>query len=271
MSDTQPAAGFTRIDNRMVDYYLQLVGVAPFAVLVVLLRHADIKTGRCYPSIRRIARTTGLSQPTVLKAIAILEKEGLIKVERKFTKGGEREVNVYTLLSLGGAQAALAPVVNDVEHRAKGASAEQELINKTQENKREGPRPPPARDTDLDHPAVKAYREVLDLTPSQAQRAEIAAVVTDLATWREVLLLWESRGWWKANVDGMLDRYKKSVVEGSGGNGRNARSGRLDFQGNKAYDRRESRPPETPEERACREAEWNMLKQSQNRSQHDEA
>ena len=111
--------GFTLVDNRLVDGYLPSAGAMPFAVLVVLRRHAD-KTGRCHPSIRRIAKIVHSSQPTVLKAIAALEKDGYIKVERKRTKGGKREVNVYTLLPLGGAQVASTPALKDVEHRAKG-------------------------------------------------------------------------------------------------------------------------------------------------------
>lgn len=292
MAVTSSAPGHTRIDNRIPDFFARRVGAIAVAVYLVLCRFADAVTRQCHPSIRRIAEMLGLSRPTVLKAIGKLEEEGLVKVERGPVKQGKRLVNVYTLLPVGEApsalprvvnvvdrhgQSPLPPLVNHVDHDSKGALPEQDLINKTQEDKRgrayaeRAPAPAPSLDLNLDHPAVTAYRARFKLMPNEAQRAKIAAVVTDMARWQEVLEMWESRGWWKANVEGMLDRYKNETSGRSGSNGRNARSGRLGFEGSKAYDRRESRPPETPEERARRDAEFNKLKQSQNRSQHDEA
>ncbi|MCU0510698.1 MAG: hypothetical protein MUC34_20475 [Anaerolineae bacterium] len=199
----------------------------------------------------------------------------MIKVERRRRARGDREVNRYTLLPITGGQAASPPVVNVVDHPGQAALPEQDLINKTQENKREGARaertPTPAQtgDPHLDHPAVKAYRDAFKLTPNALQRAEIARVVADVAVWQEVLRNWQLASYKVNNIPGMLDKYRKETGERSGGSGRNARSGRPGFQGNRVYDRRESRSPETPEEAARRDAEWEALRQSQERSELD--
>jgi DNA-binding MarR family transcriptional regulator len=192
MSETS-APGFTRIDNRIITLYGHRIGPNALAVYVALGYHANNQTRQCYPSTRTLAALLHLGRPTVLKALRTLEDVGLISVERSRTAEGERRVNVYTLLPIGGGQAALPPVVNDVDHRGKAALPELDLINKTQENKREGasagrasagrtPTPAPPRDPNLDHPAVKAYRDIFELTPNEIQRAEIAQVVTDVST-----------------------------------------------------------------------------------------
>ena len=99
MSETS-AHGFTRIDNRFFTLFAPRLGAINVAVYCEVCRHADSVTGRCYPSTRTLAKNLAISQPTVLKAIVALEAAGLIKVERRRTKNGKREVNVYTLLPI---------------------------------------------------------------------------------------------------------------------------------------------------------------------------
>lgn len=271
--ETPAAPGHIRIDNRIITDYAASIGAHALAVYLVLAFHAGARTRQCYPSTRTISRLLKLSRPTVLKAICKLEEEGLIKVERRRTKNGCRAVNVYTLLPVGGGQPVLPPVVNDVDHRGQGALPEQDLINKTQKNKTaRAAAQVQAKDSNLDHPAVLAYREICKLTPNETQRAAIASAVTDIPKWREVIQRWLLKDYRKSNVDGMLDWYRQGIPEGRGGNGKNgritdARSGRVGFQGDWAGERRERRPPDTPEDIARRDAEWQKLvRESQTRS-----
>jgi hypothetical protein len=271
MSETF-SSGFVRIDIRFVKHHAPRIGAPAVTVYLVLAAHADAKTRQCFPSLRTISRLSKLSRPTVLKAIGILEEERLIKVERGYRARGDREVNRYTLLPIGGGQPASPPVVNDVDHRGQAALSEQDPVNKTEENKRVGawpersPSPRRTGDANLDHPAVKAYRDAFKLTPNELQRAEIAAVVTDVATWQEVLRNWQLASYKKNNIPGMLDKFRKELCGRSGGD---ARSGRAGSQGNRVYDRRESRTPETPEEAARRDAEWAAFRQSRERHERD--
>jgi hypothetical protein len=71
----------------------------------------------------------------------------------------------------------------------------------------ESPRATPAHEA---HPAVRAYVEALHEAPNAVQAAQIAATVTDLAAWRQVLIDWQLNGWGERSVGKMLDRYQKS-------------------------------------------------------------
>lgn len=60
-------------------------------VMMVLLNHANPKTGhKCFPSIARIAEQAFCKPETVSAHIALLEKVGLIKIERRTGKS-----NIY--------------------------------------------------------------------------------------------------------------------------------------------------------------------------------
>lgn len=67
------------------------------------------------------------------------------------------------------------------------------------------------RDPNLDHPAVKIYRDMAHLTPDECQRAEIAAQVVDTVKWTGVIRAWLMHGNKKANVSGMLDWYRDGI------------------------------------------------------------
>jgi len=75
------------------------------------------------------------------------------------------------------------------------------------------PRPPQAApvipEACRDHPAVRAYVDALHETPNAVQAAQIAASVTDLDRWRQVLTDWQLNGWGERSVGKMLDRYQK--------------------------------------------------------------
>ncbi|MCU0510699.1 MAG: helix-turn-helix domain-containing protein [Anaerolineae bacterium] len=88
MSETS-TSGFVRIDNRFIRDYAPRIGAHAMAVYLVLALHADATTRQCFPSMRTISRLSKLSRPTVLRAIAILEEERLIKVERRRRARGD--------------------------------------------------------------------------------------------------------------------------------------------------------------------------------------
>lgn len=78
---------FFRVPNAIVDRGSEL-GPYGLAVAGVLARHANAE-GECYPSFARIASQAGMSRGSAIKAIARLEKAGLIVTEtrrRGFTK-----------------------------------------------------------------------------------------------------------------------------------------------------------------------------------------
>ena len=75
----------------------------------------------------------------------------------------------------------------------------------------------PARDVNLDHPAVVMYRKLTHITPHVDWRAKVAEEVTDLELWKKIIDHWLGMSWNKGAIKNMLDAYAKGGV-GSNGN-----------------------------------------------------
>jgi hypothetical protein len=84
-----------RPDNALVDYYLDRIGPIGFTLYSVLLRHADRKTGVCWPSLATIARKMHVSRPTIIKYLRLLVKEGLIEFTERFGPSGRQTSHRY--------------------------------------------------------------------------------------------------------------------------------------------------------------------------------
>ncbi len=78
--------------------------LSPYAVRVYcyLVRRANDEA-RAWPSVRRVARETGMTDKTVRRAVAALEETGWVNVERTYNPAEERhEVNRYTVWGTKG-------------------------------------------------------------------------------------------------------------------------------------------------------------------------
>lgn len=66
-------------------------------VALTLSTRMNTQGGSCYPSVTTIARDTGLGRSTVLRALAVLEKEKFLEVVVRggSERGEKREVNHY--------------------------------------------------------------------------------------------------------------------------------------------------------------------------------
>ena len=70
---------------------------SPKAVLLALADRAAKETAQCWPSIRRVAKETGLGERTVSRHLAALERMGLISRDRRTRKNGSRTTDLITL------------------------------------------------------------------------------------------------------------------------------------------------------------------------------
>lgn len=86
-----------RIHNRVIEDYMALIGVHAYAVYSVLKLRANNSTKRCFPGLKHIETKTGLSRPTVIKAIRTLEEYGLVEVEHRHSASGDASSNAYHL------------------------------------------------------------------------------------------------------------------------------------------------------------------------------
>jgi hypothetical protein len=92
-------AHFFSIDNDIIDVHAKTIGALGLAIYAVLARYANRRTGECWPAITRIQRTLNLGRSTVKRYLHRLEVAGLITVEERWSKDGDRTSNLYTLLN----------------------------------------------------------------------------------------------------------------------------------------------------------------------------
>lgn len=69
-------------------------------VLLMLANHTNGQTGRCDPSLNRLAEECGMSRDTVIRAMKRLEEKGLIRVIRRTLEGAQIS-NSYRLAMPG--------------------------------------------------------------------------------------------------------------------------------------------------------------------------
>lgn len=73
------------------------------------------------------------------------------------------------------------------------------------------------RDPNLDHEAVRKYRDIVHLTPNHIQRQDIAVTVRgngELELWEKVLIQFMREGNNPKRVDWMLDRFETALRNG---------------------------------------------------------
>lgn len=88
-----------KIDDVYLNGYAKLCGVYATVVYNSLSRHADFHTQECFPSIALIAEQHNISEGSVISALDVLEKSGIIKkIIRKDPKTKRQLTNIYCLL-----------------------------------------------------------------------------------------------------------------------------------------------------------------------------
>lgn len=67
------------------------------------------------------------------------------------------------------------------------------------------------RDENLDHEAVKLYRETFRLCPNFGYRNDIVLTVKNLDRWKTILGLWKRNGWNPMKVGWLLSEYERTA------------------------------------------------------------
>ena len=83
----------THIDNAIMKDYGWLIGAKTIGIYAILVMHADGKQ-KCHPSIKRLEELTGLSKPTVIESLKLLDFLNIIKS----VQVGKQCTNRYTLM-----------------------------------------------------------------------------------------------------------------------------------------------------------------------------
>ncbi len=92
----RPDRNYTPVDNRLIDYWWDIIGTDAAALYVILDRLHNTEYGCAYPSRKWLERKMGRTGRTVQKARKTLEDHGLLIVHA----GGKGQTNQYILQPL---------------------------------------------------------------------------------------------------------------------------------------------------------------------------
>ena len=95
----QPRAHSFRIDNIVIDEYGEKIGAIGMAIYSVFSRYADRRTNEAFPNHRTIAKKLKIGVSTVKRYIKVLIAHGLVVVQPRFDKAGDRTSNLVIMLN----------------------------------------------------------------------------------------------------------------------------------------------------------------------------
>lgn len=125
--------GFLWVNNEIVDEFASKIGPTAFLVYAVLARHAHFGSEVAFPSQKKIAFLSGISERAVRTALCILRDNGLIRWEQRQGTDKKYHHNVYVLT-----QPDIKPAADSADgsenHRNETAGS-QLPTNKTKKNK----------------------------------------------------------------------------------------------------------------------------------------
>jgi hypothetical protein len=223
---------FLKEIGRPVAYYPRLanaIGSVKAAVFLCQLLYWQDKghnaEGWIYKTQEEIIQETGLTRRKQESARKLLVELGLVEEARKGTHGTLHfRVNLdaldalwsgYTSVNGGNVQRPMAETANDECPNPPNANgATRHTLIKVSENTTETT----AEEGDpLQHPAVLAYNSTLKPQPplSINQCETIAATITDLSLWGEVLTIFKGNGHRSRYAGNAVDRYKNEVLRRS--------------------------------------------------------
>ena len=118
------------------DWVLMLpISATSLRVYCVLRRHADARTGECFPTRRTVATKARCSVASVDKSIKQLVANGAITSVRRKNKAGDPTSNLYTMLSPKLCPVALETILGSLSNEGTGSlKNEAQTITKLNKN-----------------------------------------------------------------------------------------------------------------------------------------
>ena len=209
-----------------------------------MMRHMSASAWMCYTLICRrtigwhkqsdvisnsqFCEDTGLSKPTVIRALTELATVGLVEVIP--TKVHGQPANQYTIVgitidTLGGiiflppsiktlppSKESLPPSKKTLPGGSKESLPTKERIQKKQTKERKGTRIA-IRDPALDSWQVLTYQQIAKRHIPVTWRQKVIDTVTDETKWKSLLVQWIGSGWNIGNISGILQRYEGASNE----------------------------------------------------------
>lgn len=219
---------YTKLPNEFVDDVMPTISAISTVVYVAIARRTiGWQKDSDSISLSQLVRATGLTRPSVVKAINELTQRNLISVKRQ-QSNQVSESNVYTILTsskndLPPSQFNLLPdnaVVNSVNYPSKNNlpdvvnEIDHQVVNEIDTQKKDTKRKKESsakRDSRLDTWQVQMYRELSRLHVPILFRDQVVQIVSDPDLWQLVITTWIGRGYRPNAIGPMLEWYQKGI------------------------------------------------------------
>jgi hypothetical protein len=149
-------------------------------ILISLCDHHNPSTGRCFPSVARLAKAGCCSERTAQRKLAWLAAEGWIVVERYFTPSGRQERNTYRIQNLG-CHAVTLPDKRDGGRVTTADTLEGDRAVSPLNRKKNDQEKGSASPADGHTASCPSHRASTESIPAGARRREIGALMKQLA------------------------------------------------------------------------------------------
>lgn len=163
-------------------------------------------------SLSQFMNATGLTKPTVIKAIRELVAVGILHVVESpsghtytiVAPTSKESLPPTTSKESLPSQISLPEVVKDFDQPVvKNIDPQKKGLNKRKKDS--------TRDARIDSWQLQVYRELVHLQVPHALRDTVLSVVDDQSRWRIVITEWIGRGYRPNAITGMLDWYTKGI------------------------------------------------------------
>lgn len=219
---------YTKLPNEFVDDVMPTISAISTVVYVAIARRTiGWQKDSDSISLSQLVRATGLTRPSVVKAINELTQRNLIAVKRQ-QSNQVSESNVYTILTgskndLPPSQFNLLPnddVVNEINYPSKNNlpdvvnEIDHQVVNEIDTQKKDTKRKKDSsakRDSRLDAWQVQMYRELSRLHVPILFRDQVVQIVSDPDLWQLVITTWIGRGYRPNAIGPMLEWYQKGI------------------------------------------------------------
>lgn len=184
-------------------------------VLLTISLHMGERGESCFPSLRTLAKETGLNKSTVSRHIKKAEDDGWIRREKRTRKNGADSSTVYRpsvpdSFEMDDGGPCCTEQHGGLQRTTGGVAEDNTKVNSTTST-----HTAPAREEDQDSEAraVEVYHEHFPRRLNNIQKDQVRQRVEDVTVWEGVCRYWRSNGYRPSSVGKMLNAYDERVQE----------------------------------------------------------
>lgn len=209
---------FTQVSNHFIDNDMNALSASATVVYIAICR----KTAGWHKqydeiSLSQFVALTGLSKPTILRALIELESRGIINTQKNARQSSSYAVSATIMIERACCgdepAAAVSPAVASQNILLPDIDDGKNILppvvkNVYQQKKQQNKQQNKQRDTRLNDWQFTVYRQLTHLNVPFAFRDAVAKLTCETC-WTRAITKWIGRGYRPTGIQGMLEWYQK--------------------------------------------------------------